>query len=67
MSKYPSVEPGEWERVKARNFKLMCCDCSLVHVIDIRKTESGYEMRFRRDNRATEAARRAYEFTPDDD
>ena len=43
------------------------CDCALVHIIDMRDVRGGTEMRFRRDNRATAAARRAFRFERDDE
>ena len=45
----------------------MCCDCALVHIIDMRDVKDGNEMRFRRDNRPTAAARRAFRFERDDE
>ncbi len=59
-TKYVQVYDDEWVEVTARGHKSMCCDCCLVHIMDFRKSEAGgFEVRVKRDNRATAAARRA--------
>ena len=64
---YHQVYDGEWTLVSRRKHRHMCCDCCLVHVVDMRNSRNGTEMRYRRDNRATAAARRGMNFTADDD
>jgi hypothetical protein len=66
-NKYHQLYDGDWVLITRRNHRHMCCDCALVHVIDIRDCKDGTEVRFRRDNRATAAARRPFEFIADDD
>ena len=60
--KYEEPESGEWVQPVRRNYKLMCCDCGLVHNLDFRlvKTKRGAFIQFRaeRDERATAGARR---------
>lgn len=60
--KYPSPKAGEWVRPKMKGYKMMCCDCDLVHRIDFKviRWGRGHKVTFRvfRDNRATAAARR---------
>ena len=60
--KYKNVEPGEWIRPRPKGYKMMCCDCGLVHVIDFKiiKSGNGRYVRFKaiRDNRATAASRK---------
>ena len=56
--KYLNVKPGEWLPVKKRGEKVMCCDCSLVHVHDYKIIDGVIYERSRRDERATAAARR---------
>lgn len=56
--KYPIQQEGEWVTPKMRNFKLMCCDCNMVHRMDFRVIDGAVEYRVFRDNRATAAARR---------
>ncbi len=59
MAKYVQIYDDEWVDVTARGHKSMCCDCCLVHVMDFRKDkDGGFQVRVRRDNRATAAARR---------
>lgn len=47
-----------WIPVRARNLRIACCDCGLVHVIHVRKVKTGYEMQMERDGRATALLRR---------
>jgi hypothetical protein len=47
-----------WQPVRARNLRIACCDCGLVHVIQVRKRKSGYEMQMERDDKATGLLRR---------
>ena len=63
---YHQMIDGEWVLVTRRAHRHMCCDCALVHVIDMRETRAGTEMRYRLDRRATAAARRRFKFTPDE-
>ena len=62
IMKYKPEKAGQWIHPVKRGYKMMCCDCSLVHVIDFDhiKWGSGRKIRIRvwRDNRATAAARR---------
>jgi len=59
MSKYPQQYEGEWVAPVRRGFKLACCDCGLVHVMDFRVHEGQFQYRVYRDNRATGQIRRA--------
>ena len=34
--RYVQVYDGEWIQPVRRGYRVKCCDCSLVHVIDIR-------------------------------
>lgn len=60
--KYPKTYDGEWVRPVMSAYRMMCCDCKLVHVLDFRiiRWGRGFKVLFkvRRDNRATAAARR---------
>lgn len=65
MSDWKYVADGEWWRVPAKGHMNACCDCGLVHVIDYRIAEDGvFEIRFRRDGRATtdERKRKKHKF-----
>lgn len=59
---FPQAEPGEWIRPTRRGFRMQCCDCGLVHVVDFRLIPWGRGrkilLRMFRDKRATSAARR---------
>ena len=60
MAKYEIQHSGEWVCPKRRGYKMMCCDCGLVHIVDFQVMEKGKRLilRMRRDNRATGQARR---------
>lgn len=59
---YKRVEAGEWVRPVRRGYRMMCCDCGLVHTIDFKLVPygSGKKIIFQaaRDERATAASRR---------
>lgn len=57
MSKYTEMEDG-WHEIPRRGYKMMCCDCGLVHSIDFRIRGRKLETKVDRDNRATGQARR---------
>jgi hypothetical protein len=62
--RYDRPQPGEWYAPKRLGYRLMCCDCGLVHRMDhraLRVSSAGrvlIQVRWFRDNRATAAARR---------
>ena len=56
--KYYDVTDGEWIRPIKRGYKMMCCDCSLIHRMEFRIVDGTIEYRVFRDERATAAARR---------
>ena len=65
--KYPQVHDGEWVMPARRKYRMMCCDCGLVHVIDFRlvKKKSGRTYLFlkaARHERATAGARRGKKY-----
>ena len=66
--KYKKVEPGEWMRPVKNYYKMMCCDCGLVHVFQFKHIPWGKGrkilLRAWRDNRATAARRRRKKATP---
>lgn len=55
---YKKVKPNEWVQPVARNYKMACCDCGLVHNIDFRTHKGRIQLRARRNNRATGQLRR---------
>jgi hypothetical protein len=78
---YDVIGYGEWIRPRMRDFREQCCDCGLIHRLDFRIVDDGrggtkgrsrrslrlrVEVRTRRDDRATAAARRSFKFSPDE-
>lgn len=59
--KYPRVLEGQWISPRRRGYRMMCCDCGLVHVLDFRLVRWGrgfkIQFRARRDDRATATSR----------
>ena len=59
MSKeYPPVKSGEWVRPQMSAYRMMCCDCGLVHVFEFKVKAGHVYIRAHRDNRATGQIRR---------
>ncbi|OGD09395.1 MAG: hypothetical protein A2Y86_05270 [Candidatus Aminicenantes bacterium RBG_13_62_12] len=60
--RYAKTKPGEWIQPIRWGYKMICCDCRLVHALDFRLVAhaSGKKIQFRarRDNRATGQIRR---------
>lgn len=56
------VNGDEWVKPVMKGYRMMCCDCGLVHVMDFKviRWGRGHKVLFRADrhNRATAAARR---------
>jgi hypothetical protein len=60
--RYPVATDGDKITPVMRGYRMMCCDCSLVHVMNFTVTHHGrgHKVHFtvRRDKRATAQARR---------
>lgn len=56
--RYHHVKGGEWIQPVRRRYKIACCDCSLVHVLNFRIVKHKIQFQAFRDNRATAAMRR---------
>lgn len=56
--KYDKPEAGEWVQPIRKGYKMACCDCGLVHVLDFRVHRGRVQFRVFRNNRATAAIRR---------
>ena len=60
--KYKYEKENGWVQPIRKKYRLMCCDCGLVHEMDFRliKTKRGSTIQFRvrRNERATWASRR---------
>jgi hypothetical protein len=48
---------GEWVQPVRRGYKMMCCDCGLVHLMDFRIYRGRVQFRAFRHVRSTAAAR----------
>lgn len=55
---YRQVHDGEWVQPVRRGYRMMCCDCSLVHVLNFRVRRGSIQIQAIRHKRATAAARR---------
>lgn len=55
---YYKVSAGEWVQPVRRKYRLACCDCGLVHLMDFRTLSGRIQFRAFRDNRSTAAIRR---------
>jgi hypothetical protein len=68
-STYATHKPGTWLEPVRKGYKLGCCDCGLVHMIDFRLVKnrcgSGKKIQFlpSRDERATAQYRRWHKIT----
>lgn len=60
MAKYKKVSEGEWVQPKMKGYKMMCCDCGLVHIMNFKIVHNGKKVRLQafRDERKTAASRR---------
>ena len=58
MPRYKIVKAGEWEQPVRKGYRMCCCDCGLVHVLDFRVVNGRIQFRAFRNARATAAARR---------
>ena len=56
--KYVLQKDGDWIQPIRKGYKVACCDCGLVHKIDIRVRGSKIQYRATRDKRATGQFRR---------
>jgi len=56
--KYTQVFDGDWHRPVMRGWRMLCCSCSLVHIINFRIVGKHVELQARVCKRATAAARR---------
>ncbi len=60
MAKFFKPQPGQWVEPILKGYKLMCCDCGLVHTMDFRVSGKRVQFRVFRNNRSTALARRGY-------
>lgn len=61
---YEKPNAGQWVQPTPKGYKMACCDCGLVHLLDFRVVKyaqgkrTKVQFRAYRDNRATAAVRR---------
>jgi hypothetical protein len=56
--KYEEPKAGQWVQPVKKGYKLACCDCGLVHVLDFRIRNGNPQFRAFRNNRSTALLRR---------
>jgi len=56
--RYKQVHAGEWVQPVRRGYKMACCDCGLVHIMDFRIYDGRIQFRAYRNNRSTAMLRR---------
>ena len=66
---YYKVTDGEWITVHWKGNKDQCCDCGLIHRVNYRINEDSgrLEVQVFRDYRATNGARKHFQFEKDED
>lgn len=47
MSKYRTPKPNEWVNPIRNGYKMVCCDCGLVHDMDFRAVNLKYDRKKR--------------------
>lgn len=55
--KYDQVFDGEWITPRHKGWRMKCCECSLIHVVDFKIAGKAVMLRATRDMRATRRAR----------
>lgn len=65
-SRYYHVSDGEWVTVPKGGFKDQCCDCGSIHTVKIRMKDGQIQFKATRDHRATNGARRTFQFTKEE-
>ena len=46
--KYKTLKDNEWETPIYKGYKMICCDCGLVHEVDFRVIKNKIQFRARR-------------------
>jgi hypothetical protein len=58
MPRYAQVTDGEWVQPVRRGYKMICCDCGLVHTLNFRITRGRVQLQAFRNERSTALVRR---------
>lgn len=56
--KYTEPDNGEWVQPVRKGYKMMCCDCGLVHTLNFRVRKKRAQFQAFRNQRSTGQARR---------
>ncbi len=56
--KYDQIHDGDWIKPRHRGWRMLCCHCRLVHIVDFKVIKGHVHLRARVCKRATAAARR---------
>ena len=65
--KYDQVMDGDWMHLPKSGMYLACCDCGLVHDLDVEIRHSKIFLKVKRDARRTAAVRRGFKFESERD
>jgi hypothetical protein len=57
--KYKQIKDNVWQTPIRNGYKMICCDCGLVHDTDFRVKDKHIQFRVRRNNHSTANVRRA--------
>jgi hypothetical protein len=55
---YKQIKDNEWETPVRKNYKMICCDCGLVHDTSFRVKKGHIQFKVTRNNRSTALTRR---------
>jgi hypothetical protein len=55
---YTQAYDGQWNTLPTRLWKIRCCDCGLVHLLELRVHKGKVQFKADRDMRATAQVRR---------
>ena len=58
MGAYLEPKAGEWVQPVEKGYRMACCDCGLVHILDFRVVDGRAQFRAFRANRSTGQKRR---------
>jgi hypothetical protein len=56
--KYEQINNNEWVTPVRKNYKMICCDCGLVHDADFRTKGRQIQFKVTKNNRSTALTRR---------
>lgn len=61
MPSYEKPKGSEWVQPIRKGYKMMCCDCGLVHTMNFRVYKGRAQFQCFRNNRSTAMARKNFE------